>query len=44
MLITRSRLHWDVDVVRYRELDSTRVTRIGVAENAHAGIAGENTL
>src|SRR5262249_28960857 len=43
-LIARLRLYRKADVMRGGEFDGTRVPRIGVAENAHARIAGENAL
>ena len=42
--IPRLRLHGDADLVGSSELDGAGVAGVGVAEDACAGIAGEDTL
>src|SRR4029079_14065873 len=42
-VITRLRFHRNIDVARSGELDGLGVTCVGVTEDAHARIAGENT-
>jgi hypothetical protein len=43
-LISPLRLHGNIDIASSSELDCARITSIGVAENAHTGIAGKNAL
>jgi hypothetical protein len=42
--IARLRLQRDSDVFLCRKLNCTGVASVGVAEDAHSGIAGENAL
>src|SRR5262249_12287744 len=43
-LISRSRLHGNIDLVRGGKLDGARVAGIGVAKDASTRVARENTL